>query len=108
MFSRRPDGDVRNVVQLHDREVLEIDFGAIDLSYSHGVFESQSFAQRMVIHVGVVFGNALRVPISVRSYRQNAFVSEIRVTIIITIIIMVVVERPRPMTYDNTIRNEYR
>jgi len=75
MFGRRPNGDVRDVVQLNRCEVLEIHFGAFHFPYSHGVFESQSFAQRMVVDVRVVFGDALRVPIPVRSYRQNAFVS---------------------------------
>lgn len=76
VFGRRPDGHVRAVVQLDYREVIKVHLSTGRFPDAHCVPESQPSAQRMVIDVRVVLGDALRVPVAVRSGRQHSFVSE--------------------------------
>lgn len=73
-LGRRPQGHVRAVVQLHNGEVLEVHVHGRRLPDAHGSAEAQPGAQRLVVHVGVVLGDALRVPVPVRPDRQHALV----------------------------------
>lgn len=75
-LARRPHDHVRVGIQLDYDEVLEVHLGACDLPDADGVLETKSSAQRVVVEVGVVIGDALRVPYAVRSYRQFALVPE--------------------------------